>query len=166
MYNKNKIVKLTTEITALALTITLTSCSGYSKGDKFSIIQNRYGELIVDKDNYISYKYINNYYVIELYNKRIDKTIIYIAHRLKFTTGNSKYTDIFTNYHIAYENNEDDSYEFISVLPLSDFLKKYNLIQEKYTYEDMQNIYDIIKKEYQKENDNILKKSLTIGNKV
>ena len=28
------------------------------------------------------------------------------------------------------------------------------------------NIYDIIKKEYQKENDNILKKSLTIGNKV
>ena len=33
---------------------------------------------------------------------------------------------------------------------------------EKYTYEDMLNIYDIIKKEYKKKYDNILKKSLTI----
>lgn len=162
MKNKEKLIKLTTGITALSLTLSLTSCYNNKKKDKFYFYANIHGEKIINKRDYISIDYINNYYILVLYNKILDKKIIYIANRLQYKSGESQYTNVFTNNKIAYDNDEKDHYDFIEVIPLSEFLIEYHLLQEKYTYEDMLNIYDIIKKEYKKKYDNILKKSLTI----
>ena len=96
----------------------------------------------------------------------IEKNVIYIAHRLQYKSGESKYTNIFTNNKIAYDNDKEDYYDFMEVIPLSRYLIEHNLLQEKYSYEDMQKIYEIIKKEYKNKYDNILKKSLTIDNNL
>lgn len=169
MNNNEKLIKLTTGITALALTLSLISCDNNKnnkKKDKFYFQPNIHGEKIVSKTEYISIDYISNYYILVLYNKVIDKNIIHIAHKLQYENGHSKYTNMFTNNTIAYDNNDKDYYDFIEVIPLSEFLIEYDLLEDKYTYEDMLNIYDIIKKEYKKKYDNVLKKSLTIDSKV
>lgn len=156
MQNKNKFVKLGAGLTAIALSLTLTSGCDYKKKDKFYFHPNIQGELVLDKNSYISINYINEYYVIELYNKVLDRTTIYIAHRYKYKNGDSKYTNIFTNNKIAYENNMNDYYNFINVTPLEEYLIEYNLIKDKYSYQDMKNLLEVIKKNYiyNKENSN------------
>ena len=74
--------------------------------------------------------------------------MIYIAYDFKYTNGISKYTNIFNNYTIAYNPDGKDYYEFISITPLIDILEEYNLVKDKYTYEDMEYIYKIIKEDY------------------
>lgn len=148
MQNK-KITRLTTGITALALTcsLSLTGCD-YAKKDKFYFHYSLNGEAYVKKSDYISNEYIYNYYVIELHYKGLNRNSIYIANRFQYTSGVSKYTNIFTNDLITYDDNENNRYEFIKVTPLIDLLEEYNLIKDKYTYEDMQEIYQIIKENY------------------
>lgn len=148
MHNK-KMIKITTGITALALTcsLTITGCN-YRKNDKFYFSYSLSGEEYINRNDYISSEYINNYYVIEIYHTILNKSTIYIAYRYQNTSGYSKYTNVFTNYKIAYDPDELDYYEFIKVTPLIDLLEEYNLVKDKYTYQDMQYIYKTIEENY------------------
>lgn len=146
---ERKIIKITTGLTTLTLTccLIMNHCSS-KKVNKFHFYQDYKGNIVVSKNDYIGYEYIEDYYVLELYHKGLDRNILNIAYRFKYTSGNSKYINIFNNYFIAYDNNTKDNYEFINVIPLTEFLERYNLIKEGYSYEDMEEIYDIIRKNY------------------
>lgn len=145
---KEKLVRLTSTITALALSLTLTSGCEYRKKDKFYFNYNLKGEAYIHKNDYISAEYINNYYLIEIYHTGLERSMIYIAYDFKYKNGVSKYSNIFNNYKIAYNPDSNDYYEFISITPLIDILEEYDLVKDKYTYEDMQYIYKIIKLNY------------------
>ena len=149
MQNK-KLVKLSAGITAIALSLTLTSGCDYKKRDKFYFYPNLRGEMVLNNSSYISIEYINDYYVIELYNKILDRTSIHIAYRYIYTSGNSKYINVFTNNKIAYEYDKTDNNEFINITPLIDYLTQYNLIKDKYTYNDMELILEMINSDYKK----------------
>ena len=148
MQNKKTLVKLTAAITAGALGLTLTSGCTQRKKDKFYFDYSFSGEAYINRYDYISSEYINNYYLIEVYHTGLKKSFLYIAHDFKYTNGVSKYTNIFTNNKIAYNPDEEDYYDFINIIPLIDLLEEYNLAKDKYTYEDMQEIFKIIKENY------------------
>lgn len=166
---KNKFVKCTSSITALAILFSLSTsgCSIVNKrNDKFSFKQSITGEMLVKKDDYIEHQYINNYYVIELYNWLLDRSSIHIAYKSDFTNGidneilYSKYTNIFNNNLITCEPDEKNYYELINITSLNDYLSNYDLAKDKYNYEDMQEIYKVIKENYEFKNNKPLSRKL------
>lgn len=172
--NKNKLVKYYTSMTAaiLALSLTMTGCSNDRKNDKFYIYQNIYGQLELTKPDYIEHQYIGKYYVIEVYYPGLQRNQLYIAFKYDFYDSKTKeitysrYTNIFNNYTIAYSNNKQNGFQILKVTPLIDYLTEYNLINDKYSYKDMQEIYDIIEENYKYQDNGILTKKLVIDNKM
>ena len=154
MQNNERFVKITAGITALILTLTLITGCNYRKKDKFYFHPNLRGEMILDRNSYISIDYVENYYVIRLYNTILNRNSIFIAYRFKYTNGDSQYINVFNNNKIAYENSEIDYYDFINVKPLIDVLEEYNQVKDKYTYEDLQKILETIKTTYHFEEEN------------
>lgn len=176
MKNNNDIfTKYALKTTALALvfSLTMTGCSqNYKKHDKFYFTRELGGRASISSNDYISYEYIKNYYVIEVYNLALNRNQLYIARKQDYhyyETGKlvySKYFEIFSNNTIAYDDNERDCYEFIKVIPLTDYLVEYNLVSDKYTYEDMKNIYELISENYEFQDYKPLIKVLEDKNKI
>lgn len=164
---RRKIVRVSTGITALALTCSL-AIHKYNdkKSDRFDFYPDRSGNMIVNKHSYINHEYLDKYYVIELYHTELDRSIIFIASRFEYNSGNSKYNNIFNNEFIAYDNNEKDFYEFMNVTPLSVILEEYGLEQEKYYYNEMLDIYNTLKNNYEFADTSIYQKDIEETPKV
>lgn len=162
MKNNKKIIKLTSGITALALTMSLMGC-GSIKGSKFSFKSGENGEIIVEDDSYIDYDYLDNYYVIEVLNKTTNNKEIYIAKKetrgdgSRFSHPYYEYVNIFNNFTLTYTKKypieNKCNLHFISEKPLLDYITSYYEIKYRYTYEDMQKIFEIVKEKYVLDND-------------
>ena len=164
---KRKVIRVSTGITALALTCSLAiEQYNYKKSDKYYFTPDRNGNMTVSRNNYISHDNLDKYYVIELYHTELDRSMIFIASRFEYNSGNSKYNNIFNNEFIAYDNNEKDFYEFMNVTPLSDILEEYGLEQEKYYYNEMLDIYNTLKNNYEFADTSIYQKDIEETPKV
>ena len=151
MKDNKKLIKYTSGLTALALALTLnTGCSSTSK---FQLTYNEKGEYTATPNSYIDNKNIKNYYVIETYSNITKESKIYITYygdTLNRSTENNtyyhEYLNIFNNISICFEeNNANKNITLIKEPPLIDYLNSYDLVKARYTYEDMQNIYETIK---------------------
>lgn len=167
----NKNIRNKQRITALTLltTLLLGGCGEAGK-DAFVIIENKDNQLVAQDNSYIDDFYINRYYVLEVYNNITNQNEIYIA-REEHSNRHTYYYDVFTNIYMFNEldtNNENDNIglKYIRKTPLKDFILTYNLGESEYTYEDMQNIYEVIKENYQFENDDTLRKTKTFINRI
>ena len=168
---KNNSIRRKQRITALTLVMTLlmSGCGG-KENSKFEIIENENNELVVADDSYISSEYIGNYYVLEVYNKMKNENEIYIVWD-KVAAGRGfyyhSYFDIFTNIEIIDdEENEEDMFSFRKVTGLKDYIFAFELGQLKYSYDDMKNIYEVIKENYVYENNDSLCKKRILENRI
>ena len=100
--DNNKKLKL--RITALTLASTLI-LNGCGVNNKFKITENENNEIVSLAGSYISKNYINDYYVLELFNNLTNEKELFIA-RKKGTNINRKYYDVFTNFKIYEEYDE------------------------------------------------------------
>ena len=170
MKNNQKLIRLAASLTALTLSCTLMTGCNVKKRDKFYFHPNLSGNMVIDNDSYISSEYINKYYVIEVYHRGISKASIYIAYRFEYTNGreitSSKYINIFNNYTILYDDDPSDCYDIKKVTPLLDYLTEYNILKDKYTYDDMQEILQTITDSYKYQQNDSLSKKLTINNRL
>ena len=171
---KNNIhTRLGAGITALALTCTLGLNGCSASNSKFSYSVNEKGEIIVEEGSYIEYDYLNQYYVIEVYNSITNKNEIYIAHKRngyqKYIGRYAEYKNIFNGYTIISDNNNynpNNGLEFIKETPLLGYINSYYTLKARYTYEDMQEIYNIVKENYELENQNSMSRKLKIKNRL
>ena len=167
----NNCVRRKQRITALSLVLTLLmgGC-GEKENSCFEIIENENNELVVADDSYISNEYIGNYYVLEVYNKMNDENEVYIASKKSSASRGYNYWgyfDMFTNIEIVNnKENEEDMFSFRKVTNLKDYIVSFGLGQLRYSYEDMKNIYELIKENYVFENDNSLSRRRIIDNKI
>lgn len=168
MNSKNK-----QRLTALSLlsVLFLGGCSNEKKYDHFELIENENNELVAMDDSYIDKDYIDNYYVVEVYNKMIKENEIYIAFKRTYSVARlvteDMYIDIFTNLKIVdTENNEDDKemFSFVKATYLHDYIVSFGLGQIRYSYDDMKNIYEVIKENYVFDKDNSLRKTRKFDN--
>jgi len=155
MKDNKKLIKYTSSITALALALTLNT--GCSSTTKFQLTYNKKGEYTASQNSYINNKNITKYYVIETYSNLTNESKIYIAYPnddiiyYSRETGANycQYINIFNNTSICFsDNNSNDNITFIKETPLIDYLNSYDLVKARYTYEDMQNIYETILEDY------------------
>lgn len=149
----NKIIKYASGMTALALTFSLTM-SGCSTS-KFKLTHNEKGEYIAAENSYIDNENISKYYVIETYSTITNESKIYIAYYNNISYRNDdignyyEYINIFNNTHICYSSNHaNNNITFIKEIPLIDFLNSYDFTKARYSYEDMKEIYETIKEDY------------------
>ena len=143
-------------ITALALasTLLLNGCVNSS----FEVIENENGELTASDDSYIYYGWIQLYYVIEVYNNVTQENEIYIVRK-----DNVGCIDVFTNMRL-YLDTDDSIFNYVKETHLEDYIISLGLGQSQYSYDDMKNVYEVIKENYVFENDDTLKKKLTNDN--
>lgn len=166
--NKNKYIKVISWITALTLTMSLIGCSSKKKNsDKFNFYKNNKGQIVAYSDSYIDNNYINSYYVIEVVNNITNKKEVYIARKDEIEDSTNKntnyvYKNIFNNYMITYSNNYRDNYylQLLNEIPLSYYINKYSMYKEKYSYQDIEILFNIIKDEYNLNNTKIRKRNL------
>ena len=135
MKDNKKLIKYTSGITALALTLTLST--GCSDTSKFKLTQNENGKYTAEENSYIDDMYVSRYSVIEVYSQITNESKIYIAYRLHRYDRDGKtyhqYADVFNNTAIVYTNNEvNNSLIFIKETPLLDYLHSYNLLKYRY----------------------------------
>ena len=145
---KQKITALT-----LAATLLLSGCNNY-----FETIENDNGELVATDDSYIHYSWLQLYYVLEVYNNVTQENEIYIVR--KDAAG---YIDVFTNMRL-YLNTDNSIFNYVKETHLEDFIISFGLGQIQYSYDDMKNVYEVIKENYIFENEDVLKKKLTNDN--
>lgn len=160
--NKQRITALT-----LAMTLLMGGCknNNESKNDHFELIENENNEIVAMDDSYIDKDYIGNYYVVEVYNKMKKENEIYIASKRLYHVGRysyeDMYIDIFTNLKIVVtgKNDDIDMFSFVKETYLRDYIVSLGLGQLRYSYDDMKNIYEVIKDNYVYESDNSLRKT-------
>ena len=167
---KNNIkTRLTAGITALALTCTL-GLNGCSKtNNSFTITPGNDGSFDVNEGTYIDNTGLNDIYVIEVQNNISKEKEIYIARKSVIknnlttsTQGYLSYTNIFNNLEIHCTKNEESKHnlEILEETPLFDYLLAYNLVKSRYYYDDMVEIYNKIKEDYELENKNAMSRKL------
>ena len=144
------------EITALVLasTLLLNGCVNNS----FEVIENENSELTASDDSYIYYGWIQLYYVLEVYNNITQENEIYIVRK-----DNAGYIDVFTNMRL-YLDADDSIFNYVKETHLEDYIISFGLGQTRYSYDDMKNVYEVIKENYLFENEDVLKKKLTNDN--
>lgn len=154
------------EITALMIMSTLLLSGCASKYSRFELVENENNEIVAVDDSYIDSEHISDYYVVEVYNKMIQKNEIYIA--LKDGKRNWDdgtyyyiYNNVFTNLEIVNTSDEEFVLEYVKETNLYDYIVSLGLEQYDYSYEDMKNIYEIIKENYVFNQDNSLKRTRT-----
>lgn len=162
--NKQRITALT-----LAMTLLMGGCSSKKKNNRFELTENENNEIVAMGDSYIDVEYIDNYYVVEVYNKMEKEDEIYIAMQnfvyRKYANDYVEYYDIFSNLKIVDTVQDEDEKEILSYVKATnfkDYIVSLGLGQFKYSYEDMKNIYDVIKDNYVFENNNTLTKKREI----
>ena len=168
MKNNKTFIKYTSRVAALSLALSLTMGGCSSANSRFTYSENENGEVIINEDSYIEYDYLKNYYVIEVYNNITDKTEIYIAGKNNISYGHrglyhyNEYKNIFNNFVIVSDDKEkgpDNGLEYVSEKPLLGYITSYYTLKTRYTLEDMENIFSIVKKQYEIENDNYTKQN-------
>ena len=151
-------------LTALTLASTLL-LSGCSVNNKFKLTENENNELVAMDESYIDNKFMNDYYLVEVYNNMKEQNEIYIASRRYLRYRGYVYYDVFTNLEFVNDYEDKESLlEFVKVSSLNDYIISFGLGQYQYSYDDMKNIYEIIKENYVFENDKKKKKVLTKDN--
>lgn len=161
--NSNIILKQRLTALTLASTLLLSGCNTH--GSSFELVENENNEIVAVDNTYISNDYLNKYYVVEVYNKVTKMNEIYIA-RSKSTNIRYRYFDAFTNFMILDEFNSDPLLELVKVSRLNDYVIALGLEQLEYSYEDMEKIYEIIKEIYIFEDNNSLRKTRKIDNRI
>ena len=144
------------EITALALaaTLLLNGCVNNS----FEVIENENSELTASDDSYIYYGWIQLYYLLEVYNNITQENEIYIVRK-----DGAGYIDVFTNMRL-YLDADESIFNYVKETHLEDYIISFELGQTQYSYDDMKNVYEVIKKNYIFGNEDVLKKKLTNDN--
>lgn len=165
MNNNSKIRKQRITALTLVMTLLMSGC-GKNENSRFELIENENNELVAVDDSYISSKNIDDYYVVEFYNKVSLENEIYIARRK--TDLFLIYYDLFTNLEI-YNGYMDDSlfiFEYVKSTKLSEYIVAFGLGQANYSYDDMKNIYEVIKENYVFDTDNSLSRRRIIDNRI
>lgn len=168
MNNKNK-----KRLTALSLVsvLFLGGCSNdEDRKEHFVLTENDNDEIVAVDDSYIDKDYIKNYYVVEVYNNMNHKNEIYIGLK-KSVNGRVGsywgYIDVFSNLEIvSNRESEEDLFNFVKVTCLEDYIIAYGLGQLRYSYDDMKNIYEVIKENYVFESDNSLRKTRKFDGRI
>ena len=112
----------------------------------------------MSEDSYIFYSWLQLYSVLEVYNNITQENEIYIVRK-----DSASYIDIFTNMRL-YVNNDNSIFEYVRETYLEDYIITFGIGQTQYSYEDMKNVYEVIKENYVFENEDVLKKKLTNEN--
>ena len=145
---KQRITALT-----LAATLLLSGCN-----NSFETFENENGVLTAADDSYIYYSWLQLYYVLEVYNNVTRENEIYIVRE-----DIGGYVDVFTNMRI-YVDTDDSIFNYVKETHLEDYIISFGLGQSQYSYDDMKNVYEVIKENYVFENNDVLKKKLTNDN--
>ena len=167
-------------ITALTLVMTLLigGCSSEKNNSKFEIVENENNELVSVDGSYISSEYIGDYYVLEVYNKMEKKNNIYIVNRVVRSVSrgmyNYDYYDVFSNLKVISTINNDafvvddenSLFDFVKITGLGEYIVFLGLGQLQYSYEDMKEIYEVIKENYVFEDDSSLSRKRVIDYKI
>lgn len=145
--NKQRMLSL-----MLAMLMFLNGCS-----DRFRLTENKNSELVAVDDSYIDNSYIVNYVVLEVYNKILGENEIFIVKTIGVVDDVYYCSDVFTNLDIAVGDNSS-MFEYVKETSLSDYIILYGLGQKRYSYDDMKNIYEVIKENYVFESEKSLRK--------
>ena len=163
---KNNSVRRKQRITALTLVLTmLMSGCGGRDNSRFELVENDNNELVATDDSYISNEYINDYYVVEMYNELTKENEIFIAKSRGIMVIDA-YFDVFTNLKIWNAGKSDSILTYVKHTRLSDYIVALGLGLAKYSYDDMKNIYEIIKENYVFEKDDSLCKKRILDNRI
>ena len=156
---KSELIRYKAGLAALLLSGSF-ALAGCAKGFELKVDEER--NLIAEEGSYINNYFIEKCYVVEAKSNITGESNIYIVKKHwsgKYTMETYDYIDIFTNIVLfVNENQNNTSFEVIKETPLFDYLLSLNLIKGEYSYEDMQNIYEEIKKVYEFENEKELVK--------
>lgn len=172
---KNNIrTRLTTGITALALTCSLGLNGCTTINNRFTFTAGENGSFVAAENSYIDNNSINNIYVIAVKNNISKEKEIYITRKVVVEYKRStrqdyiSYTNIFNNIEIYNIKDEESKHnlEIIEETPLFDYLLAYDLVKSRYYYDDMQEIYNIIKENYELSNNNSMSRKLIINNQL
>ena len=147
---KSELIRYKAGLAALLLSGSFV-LAGCAKGFELKVDEER--NLVVEEGSYINNYFIEKCYVVEAKSNITGESNIYIVKKHwsgKYTMETYDYIDIFTNIVLfVNENRNNTSFEVIKETPLFDYLLSLNLIKGEYSYEDMQNIYEEIKKVYE-----------------
>ena len=155
-------------ITALTLVMNLllTGCNGKGNIDnKFKVGINKDFEFFSIDETYIDNKYVSDYYVLEVYNKLSGKNEIYIVNNVDDKVYNGYYENVFNNLKFPV-GFKDSVYGYVDKKKLSEYLVSLDLEKDKYSYDDMKYIYEVIKENYVYEKDDSLCKKRILDNKI
>ena len=157
----NNSIRRKQRITALTLVLTmLMSGCGGKDNSKFELAENDNNELVACDDSYISSEYIDDYYVVEMYNEITKENEIFIA-KSRGIMAIDAYFDVFTNLKIWEVGRTNTVLKYVKDTMLSDYIVALDLGQAKYSYDDMKNIYEVIKENYVYEsNDSLCKRRI------
>lgn len=132
-------------------TATLTGCKAYGFSYKENNEGIRYATGIVDN------KYINNCYVIQIYNNSFDNYEYYMTVK-EDEYDQIKYLDVFTLDIIYVES--DENYENIGVtniISVGEYLRQNHIEQSKYSVEYMEELLEKMSKENKTNNKQLVK---------
>lgn len=125
--------------------------AGCQEGFKLTIDEER--NITGEADSYLDNDFLQKCYVVEAKSKITNESNIYIAKKRQswaLPTEVDTYFDIFTNRRLFNNDNSyNESFDYIKETMLFDYLISLDLIKGAYSYEDMNRIYNEIKKVYE-----------------
>lgn len=128
------------------ITIPLCGCSGM----ELKYEENSKGEIVCVEN--IKYKYLQNYKVLVL--GKDDEQFFYIA-RLELigdygsNEAREEYFNVFGG-DLVYSTNIETEFKLITVLELNDYLVSYNKIKKEYSEQELKELLETIKKDFNK----------------
>ena len=164
----NNSVRIKERITVLTLVMTLLlgGCGGKENSDsKFNVGINKNLEFFSIDNRHIDNEYVCNYYVLEVYNKLYGKNEIYIVNNGDDKSNKGYYENIFNNIKFPV-GFKDSVFGYVGKTKLSEYLIIYGLEKEEYSYDDMKNIYEVIKENYIYNKDDSLCKKRILSNRI
>ena len=158
--DKKNLVRYKAGLAALMIAsgMTLSGCG--SSGFEYTMEDSKY--VVVDGST-IGNDCIKDCYVVEAYNSLTEEAEIFIARRswngLYSRPKDNESNEIVLDYYycdfmnnnnkLFYKDNDHNNFlKFVKETPLYDYMVALDLLQAKYSYEDMQRIYEEIKSVY------------------
>ena len=128
----------------------------------FELTLNEERNFVAEDYSYVNNEFIEKCYVVEAKSHLTNKSNIYIAYKkTAWNLPNSvkNYYDVFTNVELFTSDNQyNDSFEVKKETRLIEYVVSLNLIKGSYSYEDIEKLYDEIKKIYVYEEAKVLVK--------
>jgi len=145
---------------------------GCTSSEGFRFARGENNKYVAMNNTLIDNACIDKCYVVEAYNKITEETELFIAKRSfiflpkKLENGEKGeipyyyYLDLMNNNNkLFYQDNSlNSAFEFIKETPLYDYMITLDLLQAKYSHEDMQRVLEEIKSVYKFESDKELVK--------